>query len=243
VTAFLASVGNLPEARLALAGGADVIDLKDAGNGALGALPVATLRQVAAAVRGRAMLSATLGDPPIPPRQVAAAARTAAAAGIDLVKVGMYADTMDAELPMVLRKLRAEGIAVVAVWLLEGGVPLARVATLAAAGVHGILLDTADKRAGPLPMRLPMQRLHAFVGAVQAAGLHAGLAGSLRTTDVPALLALRPDYLGFRGALCNGGRDGMLEPTRVAALRALIPAAEAYPPTEATPHGTMAQQG
>jgi len=45
VTAFLASVGNLPEARLALAGGADVIDLKDAGNGALGALPVATLRQ------------------------------------------------------------------------------------------------------------------------------------------------------------------------------------------------------
>jgi hypothetical protein len=32
-----------------------------------------------------------------------------------------------------------------------------------------------------------------------------GLAGSLRLADIPLLLPLAADYLGFRGALCEGG--------------------------------------
>ena len=59
-------------------------------------------------------------------------------------------------------------------------------------------------------------------GARQA-GLLAGLAGSLTLDDVDPLLALRPDYLGFRGALCRGRRRvAQLDPDRVAAVRLRI---------------------
>ena len=39
-----------------------------------------------------------------------------------------------------------------------------------------------------------------------------------------AFVALEPDLLGFRGALCHGGdRARPLDPERLAAIRALIP--------------------
>ncbi len=64
MTAMLASVRTLDEALLALAGGADIIDLKDPARGALGALDQATARNIVAAIGGRAPVSATIGDLP-----------------------------------------------------------------------------------------------------------------------------------------------------------------------------------
>ncbi len=43
------------------------------------------------------------------------------------------------------------------------------------------------------------------IAAAKAEGLVVGLAGSLQARHVPSLLALAPDLLGFRGALCHGG--------------------------------------
>jgi hypothetical protein len=41
---------------------------------------------------------------------------------------------------------------------------------------------------------------------------------------VPSLLALQPDLLGFRGALCRAGdRAQSLDEERLASIRALIP--------------------
>jgi dihydroneopterin aldolase len=50
-----------------------------------------------------------------------------------------------------------------------------------------------------------------------------GLAGSLKAEDVPDLLTLAPDLLGFRGALCRGRRSASLDPASCASIRALIP--------------------
>jgi len=47
-----------------------------------------------------------------------------------------------------------------------------------------------------------------------------GLAGALRVDDVPQLLALAPDFAGFRSAVCTGARDGALDAQRVRALKA-----------------------
>ena len=52
-----------------------------------------------------------------------------------------------------------------------------------------------------------------------------GVAGSLRPEHVAPLLALRPDVIGFRGALCHGGRrDAELDPIACSQIRALISA-------------------
>jgi hypothetical protein len=84
------------------------------------------------------------------------------------------------------------------------------------------MLDTADKTAGPLLHHMPVPRLARFVGDARRLGLIAGLAGSLRCADVPILVPLGPDYLGFRSALTRGGRSGPLDPEAVGRLRAAI---------------------
>jgi uncharacterized protein (UPF0264 family) len=75
-----------------------------------------------------------------------------------------------------------------------------------------------------LPRLVAPERLRASIASARASGLAIGFAGSLRAGDVPALLALGPDLLGFRGALCRGGRRGEpLDSVRLAAIRAAIP--------------------
>jgi uncharacterized protein (UPF0264 family) len=50
--------------------------------------------------------------------------------------------------------------------------------------------------------------------------MFAGLAGSLRLDHVPALVALSPDVLGFRGGLCRKGeRAAAIDAAAVSALR------------------------
>ncbi len=89
-TKFLASVTTAAEARVAVAGGADIIDCKDPLTGALGALPVQTVRCIRDAVGEACPVSATIGDLAGPVEAVADAARAMAATDIDYVKVGFF---------------------------------------------------------------------------------------------------------------------------------------------------------
>jgi uncharacterized protein (UPF0264 family) len=81
-----------------------------------------------------------------------------------------------------------------------------------------VMLDTADKRGASLLERIEPVALSTFVRAVQAQARLAGLAGALRAGDVPALVALAPDFAGFRTAVCVGERAGPLDPRRVEEL-------------------------
>lgn len=90
------------------------------------------------------------------------------------------------------------------------------IADMAAAGFAGVMLDTADKKAGGLPKVMPVFRLSLFVKEAHRCGLFAGLAGSLRLAHIPQLAGHGADILGFRGALCRSGeRTAALDPRAV----------------------------
>lgn len=236
--ALLASVKDAHEARLALGAGARIIDAKDPAVGALGALPAATVRDIVTAVAGRAPVSATAGDhPDMAARTIEPAIARLAACGVDFVKLGLFpAPALQACLAALAPLARAH--ALVGVFFADrwtdyealGGVP-ALVGRLAAAGFRGALLDTADKHSGSLLAHGDAARLGAFIAAARAAGLRCGLAGSLRALDVPRLLPLAPDLLGFRGALCaDHARGGALDPARVRGLARMLATAGAETP-------------
>jgi dihydroneopterin aldolase len=231
MTKLLASVRTSGEAQRAIAGGADIIDLKEPAQGALGRLPDATIAAIRHAVAGRRPISATIGDLPLAPAPVLAAVRAMAATGVDIVKLGIFAGDAEATLAALAQAAR-DGIRLVAVLFADRAPDLALVARCAAAGFYGVMLDTADKSAGPLTRHLADATLAHFVADAKRHGLLAGLAGSLATADVPRLLALRPDYLGFRSALTTGGRNAPLDAGAVARLRALLD--DASPRSSAT---------
>ena len=221
MTKLLASVRSAIEARQAIAGGADIIDLKEPAMGALGRLPDATIGEILQAVGGRRPCSATIGDMELLPQQVFDAVRHMAAAGVDIVKFGMF----DGDAPGTLAALGAaarSGLRLVAVLFADRAPDFDLIDHCAYAGLYGIMLDTADKRGGPLTTHLSWAALAGFVRRGRERGLLTGLAGSLSVRDVPDLLTLVPDYLGFRSALAAGGRTGELDPAAVARLRALL---------------------
>ncbi|MBB3769854.1 uncharacterized protein (UPF0264 family) [Angulomicrobium tetraedrale] len=223
---LLASVADLHEMELARAGGADIVDLKQPAFGALGAWsPTALTAAVmlwnawdGAGPGHRPALSATAGDQPMVPALILAAATRIAGTGVPIVKVGLFASPHAGACIEALAPLAAR-TRLIGVLFADENPDFGLIATLGRCGFAGVMIDTADKRSGSLTEHLDPLTLGQFVGEARRHGLMTGLAGSLKLSDIATLAPVGPDYLGFRGALCAGGRTGTLDPARLALAR------------------------
>ncbi len=204
MTGWLASITNIDEARQALAAGADIIDAKNPHAGALGALPLDTVRAIVDAVGGRTPVSATIGDfPTMEPYAVPHAVDMMAATGVDFVKIGLF-PTPALEGCLAALAPLCNRYRLVAVLFADCNPDIGLADRLAEYGFAGIMLDTMEKTAGGLLHYQTISYLARFVTQARSLKLISGLAGSLKATDIPLLEPLEPDYLGFRGALCHG---------------------------------------
>lgn len=223
MTKMLASVTGPAEAEIALAGGADIIDLKDPANGALGAVELAVITETIRLMAGRKPVSAVCGDLPMMPRQLAAAAGEIAATGVDYVKVGFFPSEQATACAKALASV-AKRTKLVAVMFADREPNFDLLPVLAENGFHGVMLDTADKKSGRLLDHLKPADMPNFIEKAKVMGLATGLAGSLEPPDIPRLLPFEPDFLGFRGALCSAAqRTRGIDTEAVARIRALIP--------------------
>ena len=223
MTALLASVRNLEEAKLVIDAGCDWLDLKDPQAGALGAVSLTIACDIVRCHAGALPISATIGDcwntPEVIPERVENLARL----GIEYVKVGVFARDLATDFAQHFKHAISLVPNLIAVCFAENAPTAADVAQLAALGLRGVMLDTADKSRGSLSSLLAPAQISEFVAAARAHGLIVGLAGSLRRQDVPQMVTYGADYLGFRGALCRGhSREDTIDPCAVREIRALL---------------------
>lgn len=220
MTGMLASVMNLAEAKLALAAGVEIIDLKSPKDGALGALPVAEIQSIMSVINHACPVSATIGDLPMEAQGIRVAVEETAATGVDYVKVGFFpGGDWDAVIE-ALTQLANENVALVAVLIADQLPDFQWIGKLAKAGFRGVMLDTQDKAKGSLIDFLSIATLTEFVHEVRLTPMLCGLAGSLRLSDLAPLVELNPDYLGFRGALCeHQQRSNQLSADAIKAVR------------------------
>jgi uncharacterized protein (UPF0264 family) len=202
MTRMLASVNSLAEAQLVYRAGADIIDLKQPAAGALGALPLEEVARIRAWCAGKIPVSATVGDLPMQPDLVFDAVQAMAATKVDYVKIGFFPGGDWAGVAHRLTVLAEPRHALIAVLFGDASPDPTFIPTLQQAGFRGVMLDTMDKGRGSLPEILTSAEIERFIEKARASHLLCGLAGSLRLKDISALLRYRPDYLGFRGALC-----------------------------------------
>jgi uncharacterized protein (UPF0264 family) len=229
---LLVSVVDAAEARLAVAGGVDVVDVKNPAEGSLGAPSPAVIADVRRVVPAEQPLSVAVGDLPSLPGTAALAALGAARSGAGYVKVGLWGPSVLDEAVAVLRAAReaVEGdAAVVAVAYADAArvpsrplPPAELVAAAREAGAHGCLVDTAVKDGRGLLSWLGPDALADLVAEAHDAGLEMALAGELRAEDLPAIRATGADVAGVRSAACRDGRrTAALDPGRIARLRGL----------------------
>src|SRR5258707_716584 len=157
------------------------------------------------------------------PKTIYAKAEEIAATGVDYVKVGFF-PSADAEACAQALAPLAPRTKLIAVLFADLAPDFELLPVFARHGFHGAMVDTADKAKGRLLDHLPPERIPAFINRARSAGLVTGLSGSLEAPDIPRLLPFAPDFLGFRGALCDQAqRTGSIDAAAVGQIRALIP--------------------
>jgi hypothetical protein len=228
---LLVSVTDAHEARVAVEGGVDIVDVKNPAEGSLGAPGPRVIEQVREVVPAERPVSAAIGDFPNLPGTAALAALGAARSGAAYVKVGLWGTSTTDEAVALLRAVRDAvdgGATVIAAAYADAervtGGPLPPgdvVAAARQAGVGGCLLDTAIKDGRGLFEWLSPEVLQALVADGHAAGLEMALAGALRAEDLGAARATGADIVGVRSAAClEGRRTAPLDAKRIGRLRA-----------------------
>lgn len=224
MTGMLASVASVAQASLALEAGVDIVDLLDPSRGTLGAPDPRVARAIVETVGTFAASSANIGDTPaMEPAQLAAAAQVTSRLGAKYVRIGFWGTPRDADCSRALSAL-AGRTRLVAVLFADLPQHPDLLDTLAQAGFCAVMFETAEKRGAPLRLLKSETELALFVRRVRSLGMLCGLAGKLRLADIAPLLDLQPDFLGFRSALCTGGRrTADFESASLHAVRAAIP--------------------
>jgi hypothetical protein len=232
---LLVSVVSAGEARRALAGGADIIDVKDPREGALGAPAPDVLSEVVRVVSAAAPVSVALGDLPDLPHTAALAARGAALSGVDYVKVGLRG-VRELDRAVALMRAVADAVgsrcAVIAAAyadadaldppaLAPGSLP----ELVARAGVSGALVDTFVKDGRGLYGWLSESELTHLIARTHEVGASFAVAGQLTRGQLRRVAA---DVVGVRSAVCRrGDRAADLDAELVAAAAAELRAGDA----------------
>ena len=222
MTGLLVSVRSVAEARIALDGGASLIDVKEPSRGALGRADVAVQEAVVSLVGGRVPVSAALGElsdcPPAPAR----GCRYAKLGLADCAAVSDWPSEWARAIGTFAGGVTPVGVAY-ADWKLAGApAPRDVVRHAARLGCGAVLIDTYHKSKGNLLDHLQWAPLARFVEAVRDREMLVVLAGSLSVATIPIVMPLRADYIAVRGAACRGERTDAVDAGRVARLARLV---------------------
>ena len=231
---LLVSVREAIEAELAIAGGVDLIDIKEPSRGSLGAVAPERVSRMLDSLTALTVPGSYFPGKTVPFSAALGELRDWQPAPIDprlaFVKLGLAgcAERSDWQLAWATA-LQSVGpsTAKVAVayadWrtaqapqpcdVLQAGVRI---------GCRAVLVDTFDKSQGNLLAHWNLADLANFVAEVRQQGLTIVLAGSLDRDAIRTILPLAPDYLAVRGAACAGGRTSRLDATRIAQLVSLL---------------------
>lgn len=230
---LLVSPMNLDESRAALAGGADIIDVKNPKEGSLGANFPWAIKAVAELVSGKVPVSATIGDLEFKPGTASLAALGAATAGADYIKAGLLGvKTQDQAREMMESVVKAvkdfdpEKKVVAAAYsdyARAGSVsPMLLPAAAYDAGADLVMVDTAKKDGRSTFEFMSEEDLKSFISLGHRMGLEVAVAGTIGFDHLEMLKRLNPDIIGVRGVVCGGDRRSSIRPELVERLKTAV---------------------
>jgi uncharacterized protein (UPF0264 family) len=227
MTSLLVSVRSAEEARAAIAGGADWIDVKEPLGGPLGAADPAVWRQVQEAVGYRLPLSAAMGElieqseTSDPPAQSLDGYRFAKAGLSRCAELSDWQTAWRRWAESLPRGVAPVGV-IYADWAAVGAPsPEQTLAVTARRGAKAALVDTFDKSRGGLFAHLAAGELERLLRTARSLGMLTVVGGSLNVETLPAALRASPDVIAVRGAACLSGRDSAIDEASVRRLKRL----------------------
>ncbi len=232
---LLISPINTEEAHEAIAGGADIIDVKNPKEGSLGANFPWVIKDIREMTPKDMLVSATVGDVPYKPGTVSLAALGAAVSGANYIKVGLYGTKNYEEALEVMKHVVKtvkdydnEAIVVASGYADAhriGAVDPMEIPKVAAdAGADLAMVDTAVKDGKTLFDFMDEETISKFNDDIHDYGMKSALAGSIKKDQLLTLHKLGCDVVGIRGAACVGGdrNSGKIHRSAVSELKKMI---------------------
>lgn len=225
---LMVSVQDLEEAREAVKGRADIVDVKNLRELIIGSNFPPVIKEVREAFPKSIHVSVTLGAVSNQVGTVALAVYGAAALGATSVKVGFVNSDYDTALRILKESKKAlEGFKTMLVAatfadssLYQGIDPTLVVRLAKESGSEGILIDTLTKDGRNLFDFIDEKELTRLVTEAKELGMSTALSGSLRIENLDELARINPDIVGVRGAVCRmGDRESGIDGAAVAVVK------------------------
>lgn len=223
---LLVSVRDAAEARAAIAGGADIIDIKEPAHGPLGRAATNTIYAIAQVVADRVPLSIALGE--LTQLDIAQPLNLpSTTAYVKAGLAGMVHHDWRRQLAALQQAVAPITLVPVAYWdwqAADAPSPAEVLAWAATRGLHHLLIDTACKtQPGLLEHPDDAAALAHLKKHADVATIHIALAGRLMGDRITQAVALQPAIIGVRSAACEGGRrDGKVCSEAIGRIKAII---------------------
>lgn len=226
MTGLLVSVRDEKEALAAIAGGVELLDVKEPDRGALGAADEATINRILAAVGNTVPVSIALGEltgatdplPSFSPGRIAYAKLGLAGA----LRDGNWAECWRRAIESICQWSQAVGVAYVDAEKVEAPRPDEVIEKAIEFGCAAILFDTFTKQGSNLFDYADAEQLTKWIDRARQNDLTVVLGGALSAQSMPRADKLGVDYVAVRTAACQGGRRGAINTDRVRGLRAIL---------------------
>ncbi|MQG38797.1 MAG: hypothetical protein FI718_02260 [SAR202 cluster bacterium] len=225
---LMVSVQNMEEAKQALKGNADIVDVKNLQEALVGSAHPWLVKEVRDYVPQETHASVTLG---VVPNQVGTVAMAVYSAGLlnaTSVKVGFMKTEYQMAVDILLASKEAlngtETKLIGSLFadneLYDGLDPNKMVDLAKDGGCDGFLIDTLTKDGRNLFDFMSEEVLTNFVYQGKSMGISTALSGHLRLDNLDELARINPDIVGVRGAVCSKGeRDNSVYWEAVANFR------------------------
>jgi len=236
VIKLLVSIKHPFELISAVRGGADIVDVKNPSRGSLGLPDYSVVREVLREVRKLGVssieVSSAGGDIRGIEPHLEYIAYTMGSLGINYFKIGLAARNIsDAKIVAlrvseILESLNSNTKLVLvgyADYTRAGSIePLKVVEIAGGVGASVVMIDTYVKDGEATFNFLHRDYLKDFVNKARENGLLTAIAGGLKKQHIRDIIELGFDIVGFRGAVCSGGRDSVVSEERVCELKKAI---------------------
>jgi hypothetical protein len=225
---LLVSPMNVEEAKIAVRGGADIIDVKNPKEGSLGANFPWVIRSVKEAI-GDVTMSATIGDFDYKPGTASLAALGAAMSGAEYIKVGLRVKRKEQAVDIIKNVVRSLACYPEKKIVAAGYSDYDRIGAFnpfelleEKLEMDVIMFDTGIKDGKSTFDLLCEEKLIKFVTEAKEMGLETAIAGSIKFEDIGRLKRANPDIVGVRGMVCGGNRNACVREELVIRLKNMI---------------------
>ena len=203
MTKILVSIKDTREASIIKDLSIDIIDLKEIHEPPMGFVGIKKIQDIKRIIPNMTT-SVTMGNSKNPyNKEIIETANEVVSLGINYMKIGLFSESQIINHEKLLKEVNLNGCNPICVILIDDATDIGYLDRLCEIGYKGIMLDTIDKKRSRVFDLLSEKECMSFVKQSRKLGMTSGLAGSLTLDDLSKLTKINPDFVGFRGQLCE----------------------------------------